>query len=183
MYNRDGKEKRDGYDVSVWSGELVPPRPPLSFLHSGNTPKWSPNGITLGVISDRGDNGAQIFLSAPDGKDGNGAALTRVAGDVSSFEWSSDGLRVLFIATRRVDPSLKGKRGPPGAGDGPHVVWRLPYKAEGTGYTLNREYHLFVVEATGGEAKQLTDGPFDIGSARFSPEGHPRERRSVRTHG
>jgi len=48
----------------------------------------------------------------------------------------------------------------------------LPYKLDGIGYTLDREIHLFVIERQGGNAVQLTDGPFDVRSADFSPDGN-----------
>jgi dipeptidyl aminopeptidase/acylaminoacyl peptidase len=51
------------------------------------------------------------------------------------------------------------------------VVWRLPYKSDGIGFSLDREIHLFTVDKKTGDLRQLTDGPFDVRSASFSPDG------------
>jgi dipeptidyl aminopeptidase/acylaminoacyl peptidase len=44
----------------------------------------------------------------------------------------------------------------------------LPYKVDGNGYILNKEKHLFVLDASSGNHTQLTDGPLNVKSAAWS---------------
>jgi dipeptidyl aminopeptidase/acylaminoacyl peptidase/pSer/pThr/pTyr-binding forkhead associated (FHA) protein len=50
------------------------------------------------------------------------------------------------------------------------LVRRLDYKHDGLGYVDGRYHHLFVVPAGGGDAKQLTNGAWDIGGFDWSPD-------------
>lgn len=158
----------DSNALSIW---FVPfdggePRPFTSGHDSD--PRWSPDGKELAFVSSRG-NGLQLFLMPRGG--GEARAVTHMKNGVSSFEWAPDGKSFLMTAKQKVDPSAKGERAEAPEGKQPQVVWRLPYKADGIGYTLDREIHLFTVDKQTGDSKQLTDGPFDVRSARFSPDG------------
>lgn len=55
-------------------------------------------------------------------------------------------------------------------GDHAKVFTRLPYKADGEGL-VERRAHLFVISATGGKARQITEGEWDAASPRWSPDG------------
>jgi Tol biopolymer transport system component len=143
--------------------------PRLLTSQQDSSPKFSPDCSMLGFISKRNGETPQVFLSKPDGSDAR--ALTDIEGGVLGFGGAPACDNLLFTATINVDSSLKGERGPAGSGSRPHVVWRLPYKAEGTVYILDREVHLFVIDATSAEAQKMTDGPFNVGSARFSRDG------------
>ncbi len=54
--------------------------------------------------------------------------------------------------------------------DAPKIVWRLPFKMDGIGYTLDSEIHLFNIDATTGASTQLTKGSFEVDSAEWSPD-------------
>src|SRR5690606_35111804 len=75
----------------------------------------------------------------------------------------------------QVDSGLRGQRPAPDAAppspDAPMVAWKLPYKADGAGFTLKLESHLFTMDASTGNLTRLTDGPFDVRSASWSPDG------------
>lgn len=150
-------------------------------------PRWSPDGQQLAFISDRaGDN--QVFVIARAG--GEARQVSRIDGQAAGFEWTADGKSVLVTAALRVDPNLRGARAQPGAAlppeNGPQVIWRLGYKADGLGYTLDREIHLFRVDVASGEARQLTDGPFNVRSAQASVDGrrivYSRTREADEAH-
>ncbi|MEO5951378.1 MAG: S9 family peptidase, partial [Chloroflexia bacterium] len=82
---------------------------------------------------------------------GEGAAPTvRAAG-----EWDED-------AEDEKDAEDKGNHA--------YVITRVHIKGEGQGLLLRRS-HLFIVPSTGGKATQLTDGDWDAGAPRWSPDG------------
>ncbi|MGA7730926.1 MAG: S9 family peptidase [Chloroflexia bacterium] len=55
-------------------------------------------------------------------------------------------------------------------GDHAYVITRVHIKGEGQGLLLRRT-HLHIVPSKGGKAKQLTEGDWDAGSPRWSPDG------------
>ncbi|MFC7208523.1 prolyl oligopeptidase family serine peptidase [Comamonas endophytica] len=152
-----------------------------------NHPRWSPDGSQLAFISNR--NGSmQLFLIPRDG--GEARQLGLLDGVTTTSEWSLDGKTLLVIVSVQVDPNLRGARpGPdspkPSQGD-PQVAWKLPYKADGIGYQLGNESHLFAVDVATGKATQLTDGPFDVKCALFSADGkrilYTRSREGDESH-
>ncbi|MET1114794.1 MAG: S9 family peptidase [Comamonas sp.] len=152
-----------------------------------NHPRWSPNGRQVAFLSDRAGP-MQLFVIARDG--GEARQLGVFDGGVTDFEWSPDGKRLLVIVSLRVDPNLRGARPAPDAQDppqgGPQVVWKLPYKSDGSGYKLDHESHLFLVDATSGKTTQLTHGPFNVLSAIHSPDGqhifYTRSREGDASH-
>jgi dipeptidyl aminopeptidase/acylaminoacyl peptidase len=135
-------------------------------------PRWSADGSRLGFISDR-EGSTQVFYIPRDG--GEARQATHFDGKIVSFRWHPGAEELLVIASVAVDPNLRGRRSiekaPQAGEDAPQVIWKLPYKADGTGYTLNRETHLFTVDLATAETSQLTDGAFDVRSAEWSPNG------------
>jgi dipeptidyl aminopeptidase/acylaminoacyl peptidase len=149
--------------------------PPWQMTQGDSTdtqPRWSPDGLQLGFISDRAGT-SQVFVIPRHG--GEARQLTRLPGPVASFEWSPSGERLLVTCALAVDANLRGARPAPGAPptppDAPQVAWKLPYKNDGMGFVLNQQVHLFVVDADSGAHTQLTDGPFDVRSGNWSPDG------------
>lgn len=169
--NRDS----DGNQTFLWVLSVDGSRPALqvTFGGSDSSPRFHPTQNSLAFLSSR-QGGRQVHLLPLDG--GEARQLTNVPSGIMSFEWAPDGNRLLAICTLSVDPELRGDsvNGPGDAGnrpaDAPQIVWRLPYKLDGIGYTLDSEIHLFCVDATTGEATQLTNGPFEVDSADWSPD-------------
>jgi dipeptidyl aminopeptidase/acylaminoacyl peptidase len=162
-------EAIDGNTSKIWLIPLDGGAPFPFTTGTDSVPVWSPDGQELAFVSNRGDSGLQIFLIRSHG--GEARQVTNMESGVYSAMWSPDGSKLLFTAKQEVDPSAKGERVAPPDKKVPHVVWRLPYKTDGIGYTLDREIHLFVIDKGGSNLVQLTDGPFDVRSAQFSPDG------------
>jgi dipeptidyl aminopeptidase/acylaminoacyl peptidase len=164
-----------GQDSSATSIWLVPldGAPPRRFTSGplDSMPRWSPDGSQLAFLSSRG-SGRQIHLIALDG--GEAQQLSHIPSGTMSIEWAPDGKRLLAICTLSIDPDTRGDRrsqaNPNRPADAPQLVWRLPYKLDGIGYILDTEIHLFTVDAQTGEHVQLTDGPYEVRSAQWSPD-------------
>lgn len=167
---------QDTYTSAIWLYDLegdAPGRQLTSGTALDGQPCWSPDGRRLAFLSDRGGNGLQLHLIAADG--GEARQLGHFDMGASSPSWHPDGSRLLVTAAVPVDPQAHGARrkekAAPRDPTSPELVWRLPYKLDGSGYTLDREKHLFVVDAGSGKATQLTDGAFDVRGAAWSPDG------------
>lgn len=180
---------RDRETTELWMFPLEDGEPwRLSAGHSTeHHTRWSPSGEQIAFISDRAGSN-QLFLIPSSG--GAAQQVSGLPAAPSSFEWAPAGDCLAVICAVRVDPELRGARPPEDAGAPPHgapkVAWKLPYKADGAGYILDREVHLFRVDLADGTTRQLTDGPFNVGSARWSPDGtriaYTRTRQGESAH-
>lgn len=145
---------------------------PLTAGASDNSPRWSPDGSQVAFISSRNGQ-SQVFVISRHG--GEARQVGALDGTVLSAEWSPDGASFAVLCTVAVDPDLRGRRpgpdAPPPRTGGPRVVWRLPYKADGLGYVLGQETHLFVLRMADGRCSRLTDGAFNVRAAAWSPDG------------
>src|SRR5438067_2056562 len=140
-----------------------------------HSPEWSPDGRKLAFIGRVGAADQLFVLDITTG--GTAQQLSAVPEGASAPAWSPDGSRIAFVAAVLSDPEAvvddprppEGReqlRRPPVA----RVVRRLDYKHDGQGYVDGRHHHLFVVPATGGDAKQLTTGAWDVTDYDWSPD-------------
>jgi dipeptidyl aminopeptidase/acylaminoacyl peptidase len=143
------------------------PRQLTSATASDTAPRWSPDGTQISFISDR-EECKELWLIGPDG--GEARRLTRGESDVSQPAWSPDGKRLVYVA----------KTAPPTSDDPTHTVkegsdvrvyTQLGYKADGEGFWDGRYNLLFAIPVDGGEAVQLTDGPWNDVEPSWSPDG------------
>jgi dipeptidyl aminopeptidase/acylaminoacyl peptidase len=182
-------EEENDRKSAIWLQELADGRPvgePFRFTdptRNSSSPQWSPDGSTLSFTSRRGEEDGSVWfirVARPGGE------AYRIDGVRASPLWSPDGGTIAFVAEpeeeeeksaqeRRVAPNaitqaLDAKRF-----DG-HVVTHRRYKSDGTFSWLPHPAHrqksqLFVVPAEGGEARQLTDSPFNVRQVTWSPDG------------
>lgn len=163
----------DSYTSALW---LLPFEGKPQRLTAGTArddmPAFSPDGTRIAFVSTRAGD-PQLHLIDPDG--GEARAISRFPQGVVSFAWHPDGRRLLATAPVAVDPDREDassrdqdEQRDSGA---PEVCWRLPYKADGMGYTLDREIHLFTLDIDSGDTRRHTDGAFDVRSAAWSPDG------------
>ena len=175
--------QRHAYHSALWIASLQDGESRRFTTGSANasSPAWSPDGKWLAFVSERQGEGTslnpqeqkkqgkgkpQIWLLPVDG--GEAYQLTFMEHGASTPVWSPDGRHVLFTA--QVGPAdeetEEGKPLPK-----VHVIDHLWYRLDGVGYIYERRTHLFLVEKTGGEPTQLTDGDWDDGEAAWSPDG------------
>jgi Tol biopolymer transport system component len=83
-----------------------------SWDRENDHPRWSPDLRRIAFLSDRGENGVQVYLINAMG--GEPVALTSHKAPVLDFEWSPDGRYIAFLAE---EPREKSKTKPPMVAD------------------------------------------------------------------
>ncbi|MGK0219964.1 MAG: dipeptidyl aminopeptidase/acylaminoacyl peptidase, partial [Planctomycetota bacterium] len=163
--------KKDKSETRIWmipsaGGEALPMTAKGS---SASSPRWSPDGKYLSFLSKRGDGKTQVWALNRLG--GEAQELTKVVQGVGGYEWSPDSQRLLLQITDpkpyELTEDKKDDKKPR-----PHVIDRLQFKRDNTGYLDRYRTHLYVY--TPGSEKnpiQITSGDFDDSSPVWSPDG------------
>src|SRR5215213_5854645 len=143
------------------------------FLVRGSNARWSPNGDRI-VYTAQGDpRGTQIFVRYMDAE-GAISQITHVEKAPGSVVWSPNGTRIGFTmeVEDKVSWPIKLPHAPEGAKwvETPHIVDRLDYRQDGTGFDDEGYRHVFVVPATGGTPRQLTNGKWNHTGVEWTPD-------------
>ncbi|CAH2804121.1 MAG: tolB protein precursor, periplasmic protein involved in the tonb-independent uptake of group A colicins [uncultured Paraburkholderia sp.] len=165
----------DSNQSSIWLIYLDGGRPPqqLTFGSSDSSPRWCPTDNVLAFLSSRGGS-RQIYSIRLDG--GEAKRVTDLPSGAMSFGWSPDGKKLFALCTISADPEKRGHTRDDSdedasrPADAPRLVWRLPYKIDGVGYTLDTEIHLYTIDAQTGASCRLTRGSFEVSGAEWSPD-------------
>jgi dipeptidyl aminopeptidase/acylaminoacyl peptidase len=139
---------------------------------SGGGPLWSPDGKWFAFQGRQGEKHG-LFVARPDGSEVT--FLTSTAGTNSplpgagkEMSWSPDGTQIAFIS------STPGAEAREASGD-PMVITRYLYKPDaGEGMTRfndNQRLHIFAVDVSTKQVRQLTQGNTDEHSIDWSPDG------------
>ena len=166
IYTRRSVDKmNDRWDSSLWIMDADGSR--NRFLLKGGNARWSPSGDRILFIGADANKKPQLFVRWMNA-DGAVSQVTRVSVTPSSPKWSPDGEHIAFVA---IVPAKDGWQidmpSPPEGGKWtkpPRVLDRLHYRQDRVGYTDPGFSHLFVVPASSGTARQLTDGEWNVGA-------------------
>ena len=143
------------------------------FLVRGSGARWSPTGDRIAYTAQGEPKGLQIFVRYMDAE-GATSQVTRVEKSPTGVTWSPDGTRLGFVMSVESKNSwpIKMPRAPEGAKwtEAPRIVERLDYRSDGVGFDDDAFRHLFVVPATGGTARQLTDGQWHHNGVEWTPD-------------
>ncbi|HEX7981728.1 MAG TPA: S9 family peptidase [Gemmatimonadaceae bacterium] len=173
--------ERGGYDVmkdaarsTLWivNTDGTELRPLVDPTREASSPRWSPDGSRVLFVSSVGDK-SDLFVRWMD--TGQEAKLTHLEESPRGLAWSPDGQWIAFTMFVPDDrkPFVQLPAKPDGADWGPEVKFidQLQYRYDGRGYLRAGHRHVFVVPASGGTSRQLTDGPWDDGEPRWAPDG------------
>lgn len=157
------------YHSAIWLVEASggEPRQFTAGDHRDRRPVWSPDGSCILFLSDRGAAPPPGVKRAKDlwvipRSGGEARRLTQADHSPAEASWSPDGGQVVFVGKAPVVEKPKSDV---------RVITRLKHKFDGEGFWDGRYKHIFVLPATGGPARQITDGDFDHREPAWSPDG------------
>ncbi|MBA4179816.1 MAG: peptidase S9 [Anaerolinea sp.] len=158
--------KEDAYLSAIWlvdtdGGE---PRQFTAGAKRDSAPRWSPDGMWLAFLSERGEEKPQLCVMPAFG--GESRVLTKLPLGAGTPVWSPDGKRIAFSAKTGDPPNPDTKKAKPY-----RRITNLKYRLNGEGFTYDQRRHVFVIDASGGEPRQVTDGDWDDIHPAWSPDG------------
>ena len=140
--------------------------------HNDSSPRWSPDGEHILFVSDRGDEGPAPYVIPFRG--GEARPLGGPKGMIGSLEWSPDGRRIACVV-RPPGPDAV-KLASQGVGSKKSLTerhfTRMLYKSDGAGYLPEERWHIWTIDVRTGRSKTVTEGDYDAGSPRWSPDGN-----------
>jgi dipeptidyl aminopeptidase/acylaminoacyl peptidase len=179
---RDMDLEGDRWRSAIWTVPVDGTAPPRRVTRSDageRSPRWSPDGRHLAFLSGReGDgSGSQIWLLPVEG--GEAFQATALDRSISSYAWSPDATRFavsLREETEDAPPMELDGTSPPEDRPLPHVITRLQFLQDGSGYVGERNSQIHVIDfdpasAPATEEVQLTSGPYDHSGPEWSPDG------------
>ena len=145
------------------------------FLVRGSSARWSPTGDRIVYTAQGEPRGSQIFVRYMDAE-GAVSQITRVEKSPSGVAWSPDGTRIGFtmnVEAKNVvadQDAARARRRQAGSrrrasSSGSTIARTAP------GSTTTRYRHIFVVPATGGTPRQLTNGNWNHNGVEWTPDG------------
>ena len=143
------------------------------LLVRGSNARWSPTGDRILYTAQGEPRGTQVFVRYMDAE-GATSQVTRVEQSPSDVSWAPDGRSIAFqmpVVVKNTWP-IKMPAAPEGAKwtEAPRIVERMHYRRDREGFNDDRLQHLFVVPATGGTARQLTDGNWNHSGIEWTPD-------------
>ena len=142
---------------------------------AAGAPHWSPDGTRIAYAGQRADGSRQLFIYWV--QSGATAPITNLVEEPEDFAWSPDGRQIAFSmpvpATRKpLDVDLPKPPKDAKWAEPPKYIDRVVFRADGGGYLPDAFSQVFLVDAGGGAARQLTSGDFDHeGNLSFTPDG------------
>jgi len=141
------------------------------YLMEGSNPVWSPDGKRIAFVKQGEPRGTQIFVKYID-IEGPATQLTRLDKSPSGIQWSPDGKYISFtmLVPESKNWPVKMPKKPKGANwtPAPRIVENLTYRRDRIGFIEDGNYHIFLVSAEGGTARQVTSGNWNQGRSGYS---------------
>lgn len=168
----------DSSHNTLWLVDVKTGRQTPLFVDQFNysQPQWSPDGSQIAFISDRSGS-RQIHLHWL--AENRTALISALTKSPANLTWSPDGQQLAFSmsvpgAAAKLAQLTKMPKKPNGAkwADPVVVIDRAQYQADGQGFLKPEFRQIFVLPATGGKERQLTQGERHHGAdLTFTPDG------------
>ncbi|MFB6286023.1 MAG: prolyl oligopeptidase family serine peptidase [Candidatus Bipolaricaulia bacterium] len=130
-------------------------------------PRFSPDGAWVAFLRPDDHERRQLWLIPPSG--GEARPCSDLPGGVSEFAWAPDARRLALVSD--VDPDRPPDDHDPQKDPRTRVARRLNYRFDTLGWRGDAHRHLFIVDLSDQEPRQLTDGDWDDTSPVWSPDG------------
>jgi Tol biopolymer transport system component len=152
---RKANWEENAFETEIWLADV---RSGTSHVFtqskkSSDAPSFSPDGASLGFLSDR-DGKRQVYVMSLLG--GESRKLTSAEEGVARFAWSHDGKRIAFVASDPKTEAMKEKQ---------KLYGDITVEDEAT-----NPAHLHTIEVESGTTKRLTSGTFVVGAFDWSPD-------------
>jgi len=158
-------KETDEYRAAIWRFSLIGNAPVrlTSGRWADGSPRWSPDGEWLAFTSKRETTSAQVWLLPTGG--GEARQITNLDNGAGDIGWAPDSRRIVFtsqVSPEKADPESDVR-----------VITSARYKFDGQGFLDDKMRQIWTVDALAEapEPAQLTSGPFNHGSPRWSPTG------------
>ncbi len=146
--------------ASIWIAPLDGSAPAFQLTRGewrDESPRWSPDGVTLAFLSDRAERGIKaLYRIRVDGGEAT-LLLKRKKKGIESFDWSPDGTRIAFTAPD--EPTEEDERRDKERDDANVYGEQWPYA------------RLHLLDIASGEVKTLSTGDVHVVELRWSPDG------------
>jgi dipeptidyl aminopeptidase/acylaminoacyl peptidase len=158
-YDRESDESRGALWLADWAGtESVQ----LTRGENASEPRFSPDGRYVSFLAARpAGSTAQLWLL--DRRGGEPRQVSHLTDEISSYEWSPDGHRVVLVMHGAEDPKAPK----------PRVLDAYKFKQDREGYlTAEARTHLYLLDVGSGACQPLALDPLRADSVpAFSPDG------------
>jgi dipeptidyl aminopeptidase/acylaminoacyl peptidase len=170
-FDKESDESRSALWMADWAGTHSVQ---LTRGESVSVPRFSPDGRYVSFLSAR-PAGGKTQLWVLDRRGGEPRQLSHVSGELSGYEWSPDGERVVLVMHAAEDPKAPK----------PWVIDTFHFKADKDGYlTVQSRSHLYLLDVDSGALSALTSDPERADSLpAFSPDGQQIAYVSNRSSG
>jgi dipeptidyl aminopeptidase/acylaminoacyl peptidase len=172
-YDKASDESRGELWLADWAGTQSVQ---LTRGESVKEPRFSPDGRYLSFLSARpAQDSTQLWML--DRRGGEARQVSHVTGEITSYEWSPDGQRIVLVMhadDAREDSQEKDKdKDKAGKPPVPLVIDAYHFKEDTEGYlTAASRTHLYLLDVRSGTCEALTADPARADSAAvFSPDG------------
>ena len=177
VYERRSMDiQTDSMRTQLWMLDLKSSqhRPLLADTHNYFSPVFSPSGDRLAYLSNK-DGKSEIYVRWLDSA--QTVKVTQLESSPSNLTWSPDGKHLAFSAfvENKGESLFKDMPAKPEQAEwagAAKLIDKTLYRSDGGGFNKLGNTHLFLVDAIGGSARQLTSGEFNHGSQlSFSADG------------